>query len=143
MKNITVIGTGYVGLVSGSGLADFGNKVVCADLNEKRIKDLSIGEVPFFEPGLIEIVERNKVAGRLDFSTNIAESISDADVVFIAVWTPMADDGSADLTSVMDVAKTIAKNISSYTVVATKSTVPIGTGQMICLKILQKISLMM
>ena len=131
MKKITVIGTGYVGLVSGSGLADFGNKVVCVDLNEKRIKDLSIGKVPFFEPGLIELVERNKEAGRLDFNTNIEESISDADVVFIAVWTPMASDGSADLTSVTDVAKTIANNISSYTVIATKSTVPIGTGQMI------------
>ena len=131
MKKITVIGTGYVGLVSGSGLADFGNKVVCVDLNEKRINDLSIGKVPFFEPGLIEVVDRNKEAGRLDFSTNIEESISGADVVFIAVWTPMASDGSADLTSVGDVAKTIANNISSYTVIATKSTVPIGTGQMI------------
>ena len=85
MKKITVIGTGYVGLVSGSGLADFGNKVLCVDLNEKRIKDLSIGKGPFFEPGLIELVERNKEAGRLDFNTNIEESISDADVGFHAI----------------------------------------------------------
>ncbi|MBF88928.1 MAG: UDP-glucose 6-dehydrogenase [Candidatus Marinimicrobia bacterium] len=131
MKKITVIGTGYVGLVSGSGLADFGNKVNCVDVNKKRIKDLSNGKIPFFEPGLKEIVERNKLSGRLEFNTNIAESISDSDVIFIAVWTPMANDGSADLTAVLDVAKTIGANISSYTVIATKSTVPIGTSKMI------------
>ncbi len=131
MKNITIIGTGYVGLVSGAGLADFGNHVTCVDVNSHRINSLSRGEIPFFEPGLAEIVERNVTAGRLEFGTKIVQAISCADVVFIAVWTPMDGDGSADLSAVKDVAKTIAENITSYTVVATKSTVPVGTGEMI------------
>ncbi|MBH30781.1 MAG: UDP-glucose 6-dehydrogenase [Candidatus Marinimicrobia bacterium] len=131
MKNITVIGTGYVGLVSGAGLADFGNHVTCIDINFERITSLSQGKIPFFEPGLTEIVDRNVTAGRLQFGIEIAEAISNADVVFIAVWTPMDVDGSADLSAVEDVAKTIAENINSYTVVATKSTVPVGTGEMI------------
>ena len=131
MKNITVIGTGYVGLVSGAGLADFGNHVTCVDVNSQRISELSQGKIPFFEPGLTEIVKRNVTAERLRFGTEIAEAISNADVVFIAVWTPMDGDGSADLSSVKDVAKTIAESITSYTLVATKSTVPVGTGEMI------------
>ncbi len=131
MKNITVIGTGYVGLVSGAGLADFGNHVTCVDVNSQRIGSLSIGEIPFFEPGLSEIVERNVTAGRLRFGTEVSVAISTADVVFIAVWTPMDGDGSADLSAVRDVAKTIGDRITSYTVVATKSTVPVGTGAMI------------
>ena len=131
MKNITVIGTGYVGLVSGAGLADFGNHVTCVDVNSQRIDSLSRGEVPFFEPGLSEIVERNVTAGRLRFGTEVSVAISTADVVFIAVWTPMDGDGSADLSAVRDVAKTIGDRITSYTVVATKSTVPVGTGAMI------------
>ena len=131
MKNITVIGTGYVGLVSGAGLADFGNHVTCVDVNSQRIESLSRGEVPFFEPGLSEIVERNVTAGRLRFGTEVSVAISTADVVFIAVWTPMDGDGSADLSAVRDVAKTIGDRITSYTVVATKSTVPVGTGAMI------------
>ncbi|MBQ84437.1 MAG: UDP-glucose 6-dehydrogenase, partial [Candidatus Marinimicrobia bacterium] len=97
MKKITIIGTGYVGLVSGSGLADFGNNVTCVDVNGKRIKSLSSGHIPFFEPGLTEIVERNMAADRLYFSTDVIGAISEADVIFIAVWTPMDSDGSADL----------------------------------------------
>ena len=131
MKKITVIGTGYVGLVSGSGLADFGNHVTCVDVNSKRIQSLSSGYIPFFEPGLTEIVERNMAADRLYFSTDVIGAISEADVIFIAVWTPMDSDGSADLSAIKDVSKTIGENIKSYTLIATKSTVPIGTGEII------------
>ena len=131
MKKITVIGTGYVGLVSGSGLADFGNYVTCVDVNDERINLLSSGHIPFFEPGLKEIVERNMAADRLCFSTDVSGAISQADVIFIAVWTPMDGDGSADLSAVKDVSKTIGENINSYTLIATKSTVPIGTREII------------
>ena len=131
MKKITVIGTGYVGLVSGSGLADFGNHVTCVDVNGKRINSLSSGHIPFFEPGLTEIVERNMAADRLYFSTDVIGAILEADVIFIAVWTPMDSDGSADLSAIKDVSKTIGENIKSYTLIATKSTVPIGTGEII------------
>ena len=131
MKKITVIGTGYVGLVSGSGLADFGNHVTCIDVNGKRINSLSSGHIPFFEPGLTEIVERNMAADRLYFSTDVIGAILEADVIFIAVWTPMDSDGSADLSAIKDVSKTIGENIKSYTLIATKSTVPIGTGEII------------
>ncbi|SUZ83217.1 uncharacterized protein METZ01_LOCUS36071, partial [marine metagenome] len=131
VKKITVIGTGYVGLVSGSGLADFGNHVTCVDVNGKRINSLSSGHIPFFEPGLTEIVERNMAADRLYFSTDVIGAISEADVIFIAVWTPMDSDGSADLSAIKDVSKTIGENIKSYTLIATKSTVPIGTGEII------------
>ena len=131
MKKITVIGTGYVGLVSGSGLADFGNYVTCVDVDDERINLLSSGHIPFFEPGLKEIVERNMAADRLCFSTDVSGAISQADVIFIAVWTPMDGDGSADLSAVKDVSKTIGENIKSYTLIATKSTVPIGTGEII------------
>jgi UDPglucose 6-dehydrogenase len=131
VKKITIIGTGYVGLVSGSGLADFGNHVTCVDVNSKRIQSLSSGHIPFFEPGLTEIVERNMAADRLYFSTDVIGAISEADVIFIAVWTPMDSDGSADLSAIKDVSKTIGENIKSYTLIATKSTVPIGTGEII------------
>ena len=131
MKKITVIGTGYVGLVSGSGLADFGNYVTCVDVDDERINLLSSGHIPFFEPGLKEIVGRNMAADRLCFSTDVSGAISQADVIFIAVWTPMDGDGSADLSAVKDVSKTIGENINSYTLIATKSTVPIGTREII------------
>ena len=131
MKKITVIGTGYVGLVSGSGLADFGNYVTCVDVDDERINLLSSGHIPFFEPGLKEIVGRNMAADRLCFSTDVSGAISQADVIFIAVWTPMDGDGSADLSAVKDVSKTIGENINSYTLIATKSTVPIGTSEII------------
>ena len=131
MKKITVIGTGYVGLVSGSGLADFGNYVTCVDVDDERINLLSSGHIPFFEPGLKEIVGRNMAADRLCFSTDVSGAISQADVIFIAVWTPMDGDGSADLSAVKDVSKTIGENINSYTLIATKSTVPIGTKDII------------
>ena len=112
-------------------MADFGNHVTCVDVNGKRINSLSSGHIPFFEPGLTEIVERNMAADRLHFSTDVIGAISEADVIFIAVWTPMDSDGSADLSAIKDVSKTIGENIKSYTLIATKSTVPIGTGEII------------
>ena len=112
-------------------MADFGNHVTCVDVNGKRINSLSSGHIPFFEPGLTEIVERNMAADRLYFSTDVIGAISEADVIFITVWTPMDSDGSADLSSIKDVSKTIGENIKSYTLIATKSTVPIGTGEII------------
>ena len=112
-------------------MADFGNYVTCVDVNDKRIKSLSSGRIPFFEPGLTEIVERNMASDRLYFSTDVIGAISEADVIFIAVWTPMDSDGSADLSAIKDVSKTIGENIKSYTLIATKSTVPIGTGEII------------
>ena len=112
-------------------MADFGNHVTCVDMNGKRIKSLSSGYIPFFEPGLNEIVERNMAADRLYFSTDVIGAILEADVIFIAVWTPMDSDGSADLSAIKDVSKTIGENIKSYTLIATKSTVPIGTGEII------------
>ena len=112
-------------------MADFGNHVTCVDVNGKRINSLSSGQIPFFEPGLTEIVERNMAADRLYFSTDVIGAILEADVIFIAVWTPMDSDGSADLSAIKDVSKTIGENIKSYTLIATKSTVPIGTGEII------------
>ena len=112
-------------------MADFGNHVTCIDVNGKRINSLSSGHIPFFEPGLTEIVERNMAADRLYFSTDVIGAILEADVIFIAVWTPMDSDGSADLSAIKDVSKTIGENIKSYTLIATKSTVPIGTGEII------------
>ena len=112
-------------------MADFGNHVTCVDVNGKRINSLSSGHIPFFEPGLTEIVERNMAADRLYFNTDVIGAVSEADVIFIAVWTPMDSDGSADLSAIKDVSKTIGENIKSYTLIATKSTVPIGTGEII------------
>jgi len=129
MANIAVVGTGYVGLVSGACLADFGNNVLCVDTDESKISMLKKGEIPIFEPGLDEVVERNVKAGRLSFTTNAPEAISNNDVIFIAVGTPPADDGSADLSSVEAVARTIGKHMAGYRVIVDKSTVPIGTGR--------------
>jgi UDPglucose 6-dehydrogenase len=131
MKKIVVIGTGYVGLVSGAGLSDFGNNVTCVDISKKIIEDLNDGKIPIFEPGLVELINRNVKSGRLKFSTKISEEIKSADVVFIAVGTPENDDGDANLDSISSVAKLIGENIKQYLVVCTKSTVPVGTGNLI------------
>jgi UDPglucose 6-dehydrogenase len=129
MVNITIIGTGYVGLVSGACLADFGNTVVCVDSDADKIAKLKNGDIIIFEPGLDEVVERNTKAGRLSFTTELASSLNNSDVVFIAVGTPPAKDGSADLQYVEQVARQIGRFINKYTIVVDKSTVPIGTGQ--------------
>jgi UDPglucose 6-dehydrogenase len=127
MKAI-VIGTGYVGLVTGACLAEVGTQVVCVDVNAEKINNLQNGILPIYEPGLEEIVTRNYNNGRLSFSTNLAEVIPGADVAFIAVGTPPGEDGSADLQYVLQVAKEIGTNMTDYLVVVTKSTVPVGTA---------------
>lgn len=125
---ITVVGTGYVGLVSGACFAEVGIQVVCVDVNEVKIEGLKNGILPIYEPGLEELVKRNYASGRLSFSTQLGEAIQGSEVVFIAVGTPPGEDGSADLQYVLAVAKEIGRNMSDYLVVATKSTVPVTTG---------------
>ncbi|MFN6358402.1 MAG: UDP-glucose dehydrogenase family protein, partial [Bacteroidota bacterium] len=125
---IAVVGTGYVGLVTGACLSDVGIEVTCIDIDAKKIENLKKGVLPIYEPGLEEIVERNTQAGRLHFSTSLAESIKGCDVAFIAVGTPPGEDGSADLKYVLAVASQIGENIEDYLVVVTKSTVPVGTA---------------
>ena len=132
MKKITVIGTGYVGLVSGAGISDFGHHVTCADIIESKIKLLKNGEIPIYEPGLYELVDRNVNAGRLSFTTKVDEAIQQADVIFIAVGTPQSDNGEANISAVESVARSIGKNLNNYKVICTKSTVPVGTGDIIC-----------
>ena len=130
MSRITVIGTGYVGLVTGTCLADFGHQVVCADNNGEKIAMLNQGdELPIYEPGLKAIVDRNVYYKRLSFTTYVDTAVRENEIAFIAVGTPPAEDGSADLQYVESVARQIGRNIDSYTVVVDKSTVPIGTGQ--------------
>lgn len=131
MKNITVIGTGYVGLVSGAGLSDFGNKVICADIDESKIRALEAGEIPIFEPGLKEVVARNVKSDRLSFTTDVAQAIRASDVIFIGVGTPEGKNGEANLSAVFSVAEMIGNNLNTYKVICTKSTVPIGTGEKI------------
>lgn len=128
---IAVIGTGYVGLVSGAGFADFGHEVICVDKDESKIESLLSGRVPIYEPGIEEMVDRNRRAGRLSFTTNMEEAIYGAKVVFVAVGTPASrrGDGYADLTYVYEVAREIAPLLKDYKVVVIKSTVPVGTGR--------------
>src|SRR4030081_3161999 len=126
---IAMIGTGYVGLVSGACFADFGHQVTCVDKDGDKIEGLRRGEIPIFEPGLDALVESNVKAGRLDFATDLAAPVAEADAVFIAVGTPSRrGDGHADLTYVHAAARDIAAALSGFTVVITKSTVPVGTG---------------
>ncbi|WP_061935020.1 UDP-glucose/GDP-mannose dehydrogenase family protein [Aureimonas sp. AU22] len=126
---IAIIGSGYVGLVSGACFADFGHVVTCVDKAEHKIAALLAGRMPIYEPGLADLVERNVEAGRLSFTTDLAGPVSEADVVFIAVGTPSRrGDGHADLSHVYAVAREIASHVQGFTVVATKSTVPVGTG---------------
>lgn len=125
--NIIMVGTGYVGLVSGTCFAEMGNTVTCVDVNEEKIENLRKGIMPIYEPGLKELVLQNTEAGRLMFSTSLAQSIDDADVVFSAVGTPPDEDGSADLRYVLEVAREFGRNIKKYTLLITKSTVPVGT----------------
>lgn len=129
MSKIAVAGTGYVGLVSGACLADFGNFVTCVDTDAAKIASLKAGGIPIFEPGLDDVVARNAAAGRLSFTTELAPAVRANDVVFIAVGTPPADDGSADLKYVEAVAREIGRAMDGYKVVVDKSTVPVGTGR--------------
>ena len=131
MKQISIIGTGYVGLVSGAGIADFGHQVTCVDILDEKISSLKQGKIPIYEPGLKDLIERNVQAKRLIFSTEIETVIKNSKVIFIAVGTPESEDGSADLTAIFSVADTIANHLNDYKVICTKSTVPIGTGEKI------------
>ena len=131
MRHIAIIGTGYVGLVSGSGISDFGHKVICSDIDEEKIKVLQTGKMPIYEPGLDELVERNTKAERLSFSIDVGKTIRDSEVIFIAVSTPQSENGEADISAVKAVAKIIGQNLNSRKVVCTKSTVPIGTGKLV------------
>ena len=126
--NITVVGTGYVGLVVGACLAETGNSVSCADVDHKKIDGLKQNVLPIYEPGLEDLVERNQAQGRLTFTTDVAAAVATADVVFIAVGTPPDEDGSADLRHVLAVAEVIGRNATREVVVVTKSTVPVGTA---------------
>ena len=126
--NIAIAGTGYVGLVSGTCFAEMGINVTCVDIDENKIERLKNGEIPIYEPGLEEMVLKNVSAGRLKFTTDLKNVLDDVDVVFSAVGTPPDEDGSADLKYVLAVAKTFGQNINKYTIMVTKSTVPVGTA---------------
>ena len=126
--NIAIVGTGYVGLVSGTCFADTGANVTCVDVDAQKIERLEKGEIPIFEPGLDELVKKNVAAGRLHFTTDLASVLDDVQIVFSAVGTPPDEDGSADLKYVLQVARTIGQHMNHYLVVVTKSTVPVGTA---------------
>ncbi|MED2036679.1 MULTISPECIES: UDP-glucose dehydrogenase family protein [Bacillus] len=131
MTKIAVVGTGYVGLVSGAILSDFGHTVTCVDVDQNKIENLKNGVIPIYEPGLETVVQKNHYYKRLNFTTDIKEAVENNDVIFIAVGTPPADDGSADLQYVLAVAESIAKYMNGYKVIVDKSTVPVGTGQIV------------
>lgn len=126
--NIAIVGTGYVGLVSGACFSEMGIDVTCVDIDEKKIQRLLDGEIPIYEPGLDDLVRRNVEAGRLHFTTDLTACLDEVEVVFSAVGTPPDEDGSADLRYVLDVARTFGRNIKRYTILVTKSTVPVGTA---------------
>ncbi|HIC68643.1 MAG TPA: UDP-glucose/GDP-mannose dehydrogenase family protein [Candidatus Latescibacteria bacterium] len=128
MRTICVAGTGYVGLVSGACLADFGNAVVCVDIDESRIATLKSGKVPFYEPGLQELVTRNTERGRLSFSTELAFAVKSSEIIFICVGTPSTPTGDVDMSFVFSAAESIGRYMEDYKIIVNKSTVPVGTG---------------
>lgn len=131
MKKITIIGTGYVGLVTGAGISEFGHDVTCVDIDKNKIQKLNLGEIPIYEPELETIIKNNKSKGKLNFSTDINKAIKNSQIIFIAVGTPMSKNGDSDLSAIENVAKIIGANLNSYKVICTKSTVPVGTGKKI------------
>ncbi|HEY0907547.1 MAG TPA: UDP-glucose/GDP-mannose dehydrogenase family protein [Methylophilus sp.] len=137
--NITIVGTGYVGLVTGACLSDLGNHVFCLDVDARKIDMLNRGEVPIYEPGLKEIIDRNVEAGRLTFSTDVSASVAHGDVQFIAVGTPPDEDGSADLQYVLAAARSIGRHMAGFKVVVDKSTVPVGTASRVRAAILAEL----
>ena len=128
MKTV-IVGSGYVGLVTGTCFAEMGIEVTCVDIDKKKIENLKNGISPIYEPGLDEMIERNVKKKRLSFSTSLKDSLKDANIVFSAVGTPSDEDGSADLKYVLDVAKEVGENIEDYCLIVTKSTVPVGTAE--------------
>ena len=126
--NVTIFGTGYVGLVTGACLAEMGNHVVCVDIDAGKVERLQQGDIPIYEPGLEPLVKGNFAEGRLVFTTDAAPAIVHGDIIFIAVGTPSDEDGSADLQYVLAVARTIGRQLDRYAVVVNKSTVPVGTA---------------
>ena len=138
--NIAIVGTGYVGLVSGTCFAETGVNVTCVDVDEKKIERLQQGEIPIYEPGLDQLVLKNVKAGRLKFTTDLASVLNDQEIVFSAVGTPPDEDGSADLKYVLQVARTIGQNLNRYLVVVTKSTVPVGTARKVRLAIEEELN---
>tara|TARA_B110000116_G_scaffold216299_1_gene193175 strand:- start:5570 stop:6883 length:1314 start_codon:yes stop_codon:yes gene_type:complete len=139
MKNIAIIGTGYVGLVTGAGMSEFGNKVICADIDSDKIDKLNSGVIPIYEPGLDDIIKRNYKNNRLFFSSNVEAAILQSEVVIIAVGTPQGENGNTDMSFVNSVVEIISKKINSYKVICTKSTVPIGTGKKAISSIIKKV----
>lgn len=137
---VTIIGSGYVGLVTGACLAELGNSVFCLDVDEQKIALLNAGGVPIYEPGLKELIDRNRAAGRLTFSTDVAASVEHADVQFIAVGTPPDEDGSADLKYVLAAARNIGRHMTGFKVVVDKSTVPVGTGDRVAAAIREELA---
>lgn len=137
---ITVVGTGYVGLVSGTCFSETGIDVVCVDIDEQKINMLNNGQIPIYEPGLEDIFKRNMEKGRLSFTTSLKDSLTDSEAVFIAVGTPPDEDGSADLKYVLGVAREIGKYMDHYLVVVTKSTVPVGTSQKVKLAVMDELN---
>jgi len=131
MKKITFVGTGYVGLVGGAGISEFGHRVTCADIDQNKIERLKVGEIPIYEPGLESLVKQNVAKGRLHFSHDVPKSIQNADIIFVAVGTPQGSNGEANLSVIESIAKTIGENLNGYKIICTKSTVPIGTGKRI------------
>ena len=127
--NIAVVGTGYVGLVTGTCLAETGNHVICVDINKEKVEMMKDGRVPIYEPHLDALFERNINHGRLSFTTDLEEALAESRIVFLALPTPPGEDGSADLSYVINAAKDVGQLIKEYTVVVDKSTVPVGTAE--------------
>ncbi|MEM7575690.1 MAG: UDP-glucose/GDP-mannose dehydrogenase family protein [Bacteroidota bacterium] len=136
---IAVVGTGYVGLVTGTCFAETGNEVLCVDIDEQKVERMRKGEVPIYEPGLDVLFERNSRQGRLRFTTNLAEAVEHAEIIFLALPTPPGEDGSADLSYILKVAKDLSTLITSYTVIVDKSTVPVGTAEKVEAALLERL----
>ena len=126
---IAIVGSGYVGLVTGACFSEVGIDVVCVDIDEQKIENLKNGIIPIYEPGLENMIKRNMSKERLNFSTSLAETISEAEAIFISVGTPPDEDGSADLKHVLAVARECGKHMNDYKLIVTKSTVPVGTSE--------------
>src|SRR4051812_8105366 len=138
--NVTIVGTGYVGLVTGACLAELGHHVFCLDVDQAKINLLNAGGMPIHEPGLEEIIQRNVEAGRLVFSCDVAASVAFADLQFIAVGTPADEDGSADLKYVLAAARAIGRHMDGFKVIVDKSTVPVGTAQKVAAAVREELA---